>query len=374
VAFINTHFILSEATRLKTNHSKVIFLPDWRNGNPYQNLLADGVRSAGWIVDFANYPATVFPLLSLHRKHPTVAVFHLHWINDYLGRILWSGSRLKFSIRLFQMAADVLLVRLRGIKVVWTVHNRLSHESEHPAREIMARRLLARLVSRLIFHSHEARAEIQRLLAINLIHRSDVIPHGHYIGMYPTNPRREHQLRERFALKAEETVVLFFGNLRRYKGVSQLLQAFETVKHPHLRLLIAGNPFDQSIADELTTAAERDRRLGLYLGFIPEADVGPLYAISQIAVVPFERTLTSGSAILALSQGKALILPEEARIIGLPDLRGTVFFNRNNGLKAILNKLPDKSQLEDMGKINFEAAQELDWSKIGRKVVEIYAL
>ncbi|MBK1617414.1 hypothetical protein CKO42_02870 [Lamprobacter modestohalophilus] len=269
------------------------------------------------------------------------------------------------------MAADVLLVQMRGVKVVWTVHNRFSHESEHPAREIIARRLLARLVSRMIFHSEDARAEIQRLLAINLLRRSVVIPHGHYIGLYPTDASRERQLRSQFEIKDDDTVLLFFGNLRRYKGISQLLHAFQLAPHCRLKLIIAGKPFDQGLAEEVATASKNDPRIQPYLDFIPDVDVGPLYAVSHIAVIPFERTLTSGSAILALSQGKALLLPEEARLIGLPDQRGTVFYG-NDGLLETLQQLPSKAELAAMGKMNFEAAKTLDWKTIGRQVAKVY--
>ena len=108
-----------------------------------------------------------------------------------------------------------------------------------------------------------------------------------------------------------------------------------------------------------------------YLGFVPTEDVAPLYAIADIAVVPFEKTLTSGSAILALSLGKALILPEEARVIGLPDIQGTLFFSGAEHLLSILDRLSDMD-LDSMGAINLKAAKQLDWLSIGHKISEIY--
>lgn len=348
----------------------VIFLPDWRSGNPYQDLLAAGIRSTGYTVDFADYPESELPLLTLLRSYPTVRVIHLHWIHSYAGRILWSGNRLKAWLRALFLVYDIFMVRRRGVKVIWTVHNRLAHESAHPQREIMARRILARIVTRLIFHSAEARVTVEQLLGIPLKHRSSIIPHGNYLGIYPANPTREQQLRDQFNLRDHHTVILFFGALRRYKGIDQLLQAFRVTPDPNLRLIIAGKPFEPIIRAEIKKAVAEDSRIHACLDFIPETDVNPLYAIAHLAAVPFERTLTSGSAILALSMGKALLLPDEARVLGLPT-EGTLYFGKEQGLKETLQRL-STWDLNAMGQINSEAAQALNWTRIGAMTMAAY--
>lgn len=366
------HAFAKEITLLTTQIPQVLFVPDGRGGNPYQDLLAAGIRATGTEVGFADYPDTLFPLLNLARSHPGVRVIHLHWVPEYIGRILWSSSHLKGLLRTVLLILDVLMVRLRRVKLVWTVHNRLSHESTAPQREIMARRTLARVVTRLVFHSTEARISVEKLLAMPLAGRSVVIPHGNYLGMYPADPGRERQLRERLGLGNGDKVILFFGALRGYKGIDQLLAAFHKTHDSRLRLIIAGKPFEPDIAADIEKAAAANPRISPYLGFIPDADVGPLYAIAHLAIIPFERTLTSGSAILAMSQGKALLLPEEARVLGLPDYRGVLFFDQTSGLQAALNCLPDVVQLQAMGRTNLEIARKLDWSMIGQKTVAAY--
>jgi len=353
---------------------QVLFVPDWRKGNPYLDLLADGVRTTGLTVGFADYPESELPLLALAREHPSVRVIHMHWINLRLQRIFWSDHAIKVYVRYALLMLDVMLVRLRGVKVIWTVHNLLSHESVSPQREILARRALARVVSRLVFHSHEARQAVEQLLSKRLKNQSAVVPHGNYIGMYPDNPGRAQQLREQFGLQAGDTVLLFFGALRRYKGISQLLAAFQANHNPRLRLILAGRPHEEDLAEDIQKAAAADSRISAYLGFIPDADVSPLYAVSNLVTTPFERTLTSGSVILALSQGKAVLLPEEAKVLGLPDTRGVLFFNGGVGLVSALDALPARAQLQAMGQINFEIAKTLDWPSIGRKIVAAYGV
>jgi glycosyltransferase involved in cell wall biosynthesis len=238
----------------------------------------------------------------------------------------------------------------------------------------MARRALARVVTRLLFHSAEARRTVEDLLSLPLAQCSTIIPHGNYIGIYPDDPARSKQFLEKYRIDSDDTLILFFGGLRGYKGISQLLAAFRTNADPRLKLIIAGKPFEQDLADEIQQAASEDSRIHPYLGHIPETDVGPLYAISDLAIVPFEKTLSSGSVILALSQGKAILLPEDARVLGLSNSQGILFYDQHQGLGPALDHLPDKAQLKAMGRNNLEFAKTLDWETIGKKIVAAYGL
>ncbi len=355
------------------NHSQdVLFVPDWRGGNPYLDLLAQGLESASRVVSFADYPDSEFPLLRLIKMHPSARILHIHWIHPWIARLVWSGNSFKAHLRVLFLMIDVMLVRLRGVKVVWTVHNLISHESSNPDREILARRTLARVVTHLIFHSEEARSRVEKLLALPLGAKSTIIPHGHFIGIYARNTARAQALRQQFNLTEDNIVLLLFGEIRRYKGITRLLAAVKEVANPNLRLIIAGRPFDKTLVDEINGAAMDDNRIKTYFGFVPNDDVSPLYEISQIAIAPFERTLSSGSVTLALSQGKALLLPEEARVLGLPSGAGVLFFDEVDGLKVILQNLPNLEVLRLMGENNLEIARTLDWSEIGRTINSVY--
>jgi hypothetical protein len=107
----------------------VVFVPDWRRGNPYQDLLAKGIEATGLRVTFADYPDGEFPLWTLVRRQRSIRVVHLHWTAPYLARVFWSGTEWKARMRIISLMLDVLLVRMRGIKVFWTMHNRWSHET-----------------------------------------------------------------------------------------------------------------------------------------------------------------------------------------------------------------------------------------------------
>lgn len=349
----------------------VLMLPDWRRGNPYQDRLAEGIVRQGVEVRFADYPVARLPLVAASKQLERPAVIHLHWVTDYLAPAFWARSPVWAWLRLTVIVLDVWLVRRSGIPVVWTVHNLLSHESPDRSREVRARRWLARAVSHLIFHSEAAREQVQGLLALDVRKKSSIVPHGHYLGMYPPNEQRERELRDLLRLRPDDSVVLFFGRIRRYKGVWRLVEALAMNPDPRLKLIIAGKPQDQDTAAELTRAAACDDRIRLQLGFVADKDVHPMHAISNLVAVPFEKTLTSGSAILALSMGRALLLPTAARVIGLPSDAGVHYFDDVEGLARAMS-LGDKAQLETQGCRNLEIARDLDWGGIGASVARIY--
>lgn len=354
-------------------NGEVLFMPDWRGGNPYQELLASGIETTGLKVDFMDFPDGELALWKASRTHPGVRVLHLHWIKPLIDRIFWRRSPVIAMIRTWILALNVWSVRLSGVRVVWTVHNRVSHESPNPDREIMARRWLARSVSRLIFHSENARDAVEETLGLRLKSKSEVIPHGNYVGVYKENGERAEQISREFGLQPDDRVLLFFGGIRRYKGITTAIEGLRLINDDSIKLIIAGRALEQKMDDEIRAAAKDDPRIIPCLGFIAEEDVHPLYSIADLAVIPFEQTLTSGSAILALSMGKALLLPENARVIGLPDFSGTIFFDSKDEFAKVVSSL-DRETLQSMGRTNRQVASQLNWGDIGSALAKVYRI
>jgi beta-1,4-mannosyltransferase len=347
-----------------------VHTPDWRR-NPYQTLLARGIEGAGWTVAFSDYPECAFPLSRISAAHPDAAALHLHWTAPYFKPFFWSRSDLKFRLKARSIQLDVLRVRLSGRRVVWTVHNQVSHETRNEAREIYLNRMLAEAVNRLVFHSEFALVKFEQLLGMRLRHKAAVIPHGHYIGWYPEDPARTATLRERFALQGDHVVVLAFGAIREYKGLPKIIEAFEQARNPKLRLLIAGLPFNKALAEQLQAAATRDPRILLHLGFTADEEVAPLFALSHAMVLGFERVLTSGSALLAMSLRRALLLPYTARPLGLIEDENC-YYEDSRALTSMLDAL-NVADLLNQGARNFLSAQALGWEKIGRETAQLYS-
>jgi glycosyltransferase involved in cell wall biosynthesis len=86
-----------------------------------------------------------------------------------------------------------------------------------------------------------------------------VAPHGHYIGFYPDAMPRA-AARAALGLQDGDLVFLFFGWLRRNKGLLELLSAFSHFDDDTARLVVAGMAEDGDLADAALRAAGRDPR------------------------------------------------------------------------------------------------------------------
>ncbi|MDS4022227.1 MAG: oligosaccharide flippase family protein [Candidatus Competibacter sp.] len=357
--------------RSQASQNVVIFAPDWSQGNPYQALLKAALEKQHVEVELRDFPKGFFSLTRLSKENPTATVLHIHWINNLIEHIIWSRNRVLQSIKLLLLALDIFYLRYRGIKVVWTVHNLVSHECPNYNLEIKARKIIARACSRIITHSESALLLIQRVYSINLKEKASVIPHGNYDGCYAFRKEGVLELKNAWKLEDENIVMLFFGGIRPYKGIENLITTFLSVPNHKLRLVIAGNSPFSKILDFITAAATRDPRIIPLLRFIPDEDVAALFSIADVVVVPFEKALTSGTVVLALSMGKALFLPKEARVFDLVDESGGIFFDSASSMKELIISL-DKDQLTRMGKRNRSIADQLDWSYISARTAMTY--
>lgn len=350
----------------------VLMIPDWRGGNPYLTRLAEGIEQAGVHVRFDDPPEGYFKLTRLLRHHRDVQAVHIHWLPPLLDNLLWSRRRTRVLAKLGLFAADILLCRAMGKRVVWTIHNLVSHESSNPIAETKARRILLRLCHAAITHSPEAKAEVQKTLNLDYGRKMHVIPHGHYLDDYIFNPDSYKNLRNRIGITEDNFVILFFGNIRPYKGLEDLLDAFSKVDRPEARLVIAGRPFSDDLKTRVEEATRRDPRITADLTFIPDEDVASYFHLADVVLLPFRRTLTSGSVILAMGFGKTLILPGAGRSLGLKPNENAFFYSTNEELRSTLRNLT-KSYCQNLGKDNLEMVSENTWGSIGAQTITTYA-
>ena len=356
--------------RRRTNNA--LFVPNWRGGDLYLQRLSAGLERERVRVSFGDFPGGYFQLTRLANAHSSVGVIHIHWLaDDFVKRFFWSRNELKFGVRLFLMAVDTMLCRLRGIRVVWTVHNLIEHESISPDPEIRVRSLLARSANVVIAHSEGALDLVQASYGVDLTRKGRVIPHGNYLGVYPYKRSSKDSLKANLALEDGDFTILYFGRIRRYKGLQSLLPVFRSVQNGRLRLIIAGSPHNGEIRRWIVDEAQKDERVRLSLEFIPPQEVAAYFALADVVVLPFQSILTSGSAILAMGFGKCLILPSGARVLGIPGDRGAIYYKDESGLAELIATLPQRD-LTAMGDYNREIARMLDWQKIAAATAKAY--
>lgn len=359
---------------------RVLFLPDFSASNPYQRRLADALGRLGVSVSMHRAPRRdPLPILRAWLTHGRPAVVHLHWTHNYLGMSSEGGGEeggagpSRFATARF--AGQLRLLRALRVRLVWTVHNLGHHEGSVSApRETAAHRALILASGAVICHCRAAETAVADAYGLSPREQAKlhVIPHGNYIGAYGEPVQRE-EARRRLGMPEEATVLLFIGAVRAYKGIDELLAAFGGLADPQSRLVVAGKPHSAELAADLEAAATADPRIILRLGFVPDAEIAVLLGAADAVVTPFRSVLTSGSVILAMSYGRALVAPALGCIPEVVDAAGAVLYEANGpGSLAAALARATRSDLAAMGRHNLEAAQALDWASIAAATKELY--
>jgi len=127
------------------------------------------------------------------------------------------------------------------------------------------------------------------------------------------------EARDRLGITHAGPLLLFFGMLRRDKGIEGLIEAVSRVPRDDWRLLVAGFPMDYSVQEINTLVAKyriRDRVI-LRLEYISDGEVPLYYYASDGVVFPYASFYTGGSGPLmkgACTYGRPVIASDVSEL------------------------------------------------------------
>ncbi len=130
-----------------------------------------------------------------------------------------------------------------------------------------------------------------------------LVPHPLYDNFGDKISKEE--ARKQLKINNEELIILFFGFIRKYKGLDLLLEAMNVIKHSTfniqpLKLLIAGEFYDDKKPyDEQIDALGIRDQLILHTDFIPDSDVKYYLSAADVLVQPYRNATQSGVTPLA---------------------------------------------------------------------------
>lgn len=350
---------------------KILMLPTFHGANKYGSALVENVKQQDVVVNFIPRGGNLFPLLAIIQLNELPDIIHLHWVDIFTIKEKWWKSLLASIFYVFSL----LTLQVLGVKIVWTVHDLTDLEERFSHFDIFIRSLSINLTDALIVHTKMAQQQIVNLYKISNRNEQKitVIPHGHYINQYPTNNISQAEARTRLGLDKNKFIFGFIGYIRPYKGVLNLIDAFNQIDGNHSCLLIAGKPFDPSFGRIIEEAARGNHRIHLNLDFIADEDLQIFLNAVDVVVLPFTRSLTSGSLILAMSFGKAVIVSDALSVLEVLPAEGGIIY-KNGDLAGLIQAL-QKIQTMDvvsMGQRNLERARTFDWAYIARATIQVY--
>lgn len=333
--------------------------------NPYGGLLARALAKVG-VEMVAGYNEQLNEeWLRAHRA--TVDVLHLNW-----PHILYDAPTLAERVTLCaEMVDHLALARELGYKIVWTVHNLYPHDSPYFSLDRLARLALTQLSTAIIAHCAYARTLVQQHF-----HRTDnvfVIPHGHFIDVYPNTISRA-DARRQLGIAADQFVYLFFGNVRAYKGLDPLLETFVNLPGEQLTLLLAAKVYNEYGDQFVERARQIDPRIIVCPSrFFANQEFQQYFKAADVGIFPFLDVLTSGSTITALSFGLPVIVPAVGCLPELVDERVGILYDQKQpeALRTAMLAIQQRD-LAATSQAAYQRAQTLDWPTIAQQTIQAY--
>lgn len=308
-------------TNILPGTSRVIVYPNIEKSskfNPYLSLLYKGLS----IKTISGNPANPFSPLAYSIKSDIV---HYHWLEI---------TSIKSLVTVFLKVTPLILFRLRGGTLVWTLHNIEPHTKRWLSLNRYIHRIFGTLCSKVIVHSDTAKERVVEKFGFTSDHVA-VIEHPKYEIELP-DPSAVDSYRKRNAL--ENPYVLMFGYIASYKGIIEMIKYFSEQNSP-VDLVIAGSTKkgDEQYVAEVKRLCNDIDNVHLINQFISREDEALLFRGASASLFNFHTILTSGSLMLSYSYGTKIIC--NAIPSALPEQADCVIFSSPEELTVILEEL-----------------------------------
>lgn len=287
-----------------------------------------------------------------------IDIIHTEWYTfspiDYL---FLSGFKRKFKV-----------------KYVSTIHDILPFNQKF--YDMFFHRKLYKLADSIIL---QAPSNIKRFDSLfpESTHKTHMIPHGHMLDYVEVADKIKS--RERLGIPKDKTVFLFFGQIKKVKGVDVLLQAVAELanKYSDFYVVIAGSVWKTDFieCEKLIQEKHLESFLKLDIRYIPDEEVKYYYSSSDACVLPYTDVYQSGVIQLAYGYKKAVISSNLPAFTQFVKEEKTGFVSKAGDCQslalALERALTQKESLEQLGENGYDLVRkELDWDILAKRIVE----
>ncbi|MCA1305496.1 hypothetical protein LC082_01130 [Microbacterium esteraromaticum] len=313
--------------------------------NPFVNLMVDSL------------PPTVDSSFFSWRRALAGRdeVIHFQWPE----KLVHGRGALRSLLKRIAFRLVLLRAAQRRNAIVLTLHNLESHEQMNRGSS-RALGALMRQVDHVVLLNGSHDPGVPNAV-------TTVIPHGHY----------RTTIRERSFPTENPQSLLFFGLIRAYKNVPQVVRAFQQsgLRGRGVTLDIVGRAWDQTQHDDVTRAVEQGADgISVHLEAVTDAELHERILASGLIVLPYRRLYNSGVVLLALSLDRPVLVPECPAAAELQREFGREWVMTFDGdldgpaLAAAYTEYSEAAQYRRPLEM-----EERSWEHLGRRYRDVYA-
>lgn len=276
------------------------------------------------------YPSFIFPGTTQYSSEPAPENLTIHTVINSINPLNW----IKVGYRIKKEKADIVIVRFwlplmgpalgtilrivrkcKSTKIICIADNVIPHEKRFGDKPFT--RYFLKSCNAFITMSEKVMSDLRLFEktkpAIQVSHPL----YDNFGAILSKAVARKH-----LQLPEQEKIILFFGFIRKYKGLDLLLDAMSILKKNEpgstIKLLVAGEFYENKQAyDEQISQLEIKENLYLKTDFIPDSEVKYYLCAADVVIQPYRNATQSGVTPLAYHFEKPMVV---TNVGGLPAL------------------------------------------------------
>jgi glycosyltransferase involved in cell wall biosynthesis len=218
-------------------------------------------------------------------------------------------------------------------KILFITENVVSHEA-NPIDKLLTR-IGLKFASKFLALSGIVEKEVEQYSKGKKVYRSELPVYDCYKQSETTDVKK---IKSEFGFEEDSLVLLFFGYVRKYKGLDILIEAFPKILSANLKakLLIVGEFYDDPKEYlELIKKLGIEDKVKLINQFVPNEDVAKYYQNADVVILPYRSATQSGILNVAYGFYKPVIVTDVGGLSEFVDEGKTGFVVKPNSPDAI---------------------------------------
>jgi len=316
--------------------------------NPYLDNLMDSLAGE---IEFLNrkFPSNK-GILDLTGFLMKIDLIFLNWIEDIPDK---KGG----WIQTLYFILVVNLLKVMRVRIIWTMHNKLSHYNTNPRLKKFLFRFLIRKSDFIITHSSEGIRYAAEYGVKNYRERMFYFP---------------HPLENKFINFRDDPTydALIWGSIIPYKGIDKFLAyLYENGLQEKFNIRIVGKvkpaDYEEVIARFCNNSIIMDNR------YVPEEELTGIISNSRAIIFTYagESVLSSGVLMDSLSYGATVMAPDVGAFRDAGEEGLIMTFHSFDGLVELMNENRTRSQNQNEHIERF--IKDSNWSRFAEKVSDL---
>lgn len=310
--------------------------------------------------------------ITIHTKINSVNPFN--WFN--VGRFIQREKPDLLVVRYWlpfmgpALGTILRMARKRGVKVIAICDNVIPHE-KRPGDTQFTRYFL-KSCHGFVTMSKSVLQDLEKFISTD---KKRFLLHPLYTSF--GDKLSKEAAREHLSLNSNDRIILFFGLIRKYKGLDLLLEAMgdERIKKEKIKLLVAGEFYeDRSYYDEIIRKHQLEEQVIFHARFIPNEEVRYYFSAADLLTLTYRNATQSGVTQVAFHFEKPVIVTNVGGLSEIiPD--GKCGFVVQPDPKEIASRILDFYALKkesDFSAAMAEEKKKYEWSVFVAGLMELY--